>query len=45
MIADGVDLLFCNQQEAMMYTETETVEAALAENSNTEPACGDYAFR
>lgn len=30
MIADGVDLLFCNQQEAMMYTETETVEAALA---------------
>ncbi|WP_432209082.1 adenosine kinase [Acinetobacter variabilis] len=30
MIADGVDLLFCNQQEALMYTETDTIEAALA---------------
>ena len=29
MIADGVDLLFCNEQEALMYTETETIEAAL----------------
>ncbi|MCU4323517.1 MULTISPECIES: adenosine kinase [Acinetobacter] len=29
MIADGVDLLFCNEQEALMYTETETLEAAL----------------
>jgi sugar/nucleoside kinase (ribokinase family) len=29
MIADGVDLLFCNQQEALMYTETNTLDAAL----------------
>lgn len=29
MIADGIDLLFCNEQEALMYTETETLEAAL----------------
>ena len=28
MIADGVDLLFCNEQEALMYTATETLEAA-----------------
>ncbi len=30
LIADGVDLIFCNEQEAMMYTETDSVEAALA---------------
>lgn len=30
LLDDGVDLLFCNQQEAMMYTETTTVENALA---------------
>ncbi|MGH1400262.1 adenosine kinase [Acinetobacter sp. PK01] len=30
LLDDGVDLLFCNQQEAMMYTETTTVEDALA---------------
>ena len=30
LIADGVDLLFCNEQEALMYTHTDTVEAALA---------------
>lgn len=29
LVDDGVDLLFCNQQEAMMYTGTETAEAAL----------------
>ncbi|WP_411688688.1 adenosine kinase [Acinetobacter indicus] len=29
LLDDGVDLLFCNQQEAMMYTGTETAEAAL----------------
>lgn len=31
LIADGVDLLFCNEQEALMYTQTETIEAALAQ--------------
>ena len=30
LLDDGVDLLFCNQHEAMMYTETTTVEDALA---------------
>ncbi|WP_445116011.1 adenosine kinase [Acinetobacter sp. WZC-1] len=30
LIADGVDLIFCNQQEAMMYTETTSVDDALA---------------
>ncbi|MFW1857174.1 adenosine kinase [Acinetobacter defluvii] len=30
LIDDGVDLIFCNQQEAMMYTETGSVDAALA---------------
>ena len=30
LLDDGVDLLFCNQQEALMYTNTETVDAALA---------------
>ncbi len=29
LLDDGVDLIFCNQQEAMMYTETDSVEAAL----------------
>lgn len=29
MIAEGVDLLFCNEQEALMYTHTETIDAAL----------------
>lgn len=29
MIADGVDLLFCNEQEALMYTGTDNLEAAL----------------
>ena len=31
LLDDGVDLIFCNQQEAMMYTETDSVEAALAQ--------------
>lgn len=31
LLDDGVDLIFCNQQEAMMYTGTETAEAALEE--------------
>ncbi|MBI0393855.1 adenosine kinase [Acinetobacter bereziniae] len=30
LLDDGVDLIFCNEQEAMLYTETDTVEAALA---------------
>jgi len=30
LLDDGVDLLFCNEHEAMMYTETDTIEAALA---------------
>src|SRR5690606_24418538 len=29
MIAEGVDLLLCNQQEALMYTETDNIDAAL----------------
>ncbi|WP_347454001.1 adenosine kinase [Acinetobacter thermotolerans] len=29
MIADGVDLLFCNEQEALMYTGTDNLDAAL----------------
>src|SRR5690606_35891418 len=29
MIGDGVDLLLCNQDEAMMYTETSSVDAAM----------------
>lgn len=31
MIDDGVDLIFCNQQEAMMYTNSENLEQALAQ--------------
>ncbi|AXY59963.1 adenosine kinase [Acinetobacter sp. WCHAc010052] len=30
LLDDGVDLLFCNQQEALMYTETDNIEQALA---------------
>lgn len=30
LVNDGVDLLFCNEQEALMYTHTNTVDAALA---------------
>ncbi|MQW91631.1 adenosine kinase [Acinetobacter wanghuae] len=30
MIAEGVDLLFCNEQEALMYTQTDHIDAALA---------------
>ena len=30
LLDDGVDLIFCNQQEAMMYTETDSTEAAFA---------------
>lgn len=30
LLAKGVDILFCNQQEALMYTQTETLEAAIA---------------
>jgi fructokinase len=29
MLGDGVDLLFCNEQEAMLFTETDNVEAAI----------------
>ena len=28
VLGDGVDLLFCNEQEAMLLTETDTLEAA-----------------
>ncbi|MCD6056326.1 MAG: kdgK [Gammaproteobacteria bacterium] len=28
MIGDGVDLLFCNEQEALLFTQTDTIEAA-----------------
>ncbi|WOE32122.1 MULTISPECIES: adenosine kinase [unclassified Acinetobacter] len=31
LIDDGVDLIFCNQQEALMYTETQDLEAALTQ--------------
>ena len=30
LVDDGVDLLFCNQQEALMYTETDNLDDALA---------------
>ena len=30
LIGDGVDLIFCNEHEAMFYTQTDSVEAALA---------------
>ena len=30
LIAEGVDLLFCNEQEALLYSQTETLEAAIA---------------
>ncbi|RKG32721.1 adenosine kinase [Acinetobacter guerrae] len=30
LIDDGVDLLFCNEQEALMYTETHTLDDAFA---------------
>lgn len=30
MIAEGVDLLFCNEEEALMYTQTDHIDAALA---------------
>ncbi|WP_041523662.1 adenosine kinase [Gilvimarinus agarilyticus] len=30
MIGDGVDLLFCNRDEALGYTGTDTIEAAIA---------------
>nr|WP_174505784.1 adenosine kinase [Acinetobacter sp. Marseille-Q1620] len=30
LIGDGVDLIFCNEDEAQMYTETDSVEAAFA---------------
>lgn len=29
MLGDGVDLLFCNEQEALMYTQESTIDAAL----------------
>ncbi|HBS25776.1 MAG TPA: adenosine kinase [Gammaproteobacteria bacterium] len=29
MVGDGVDLLFCNEDEAMAYTKKDTVEAAI----------------
>ena len=29
LLDDGVDLLFCNEQEALMYTQTTSIDAAL----------------
>ena len=29
LMDDGVDLLFCNEQEALMFTNTETLDAAI----------------
>lgn len=29
LLDDGVDLIFCNEQEAIMYTETNSIDAAL----------------
>ena len=34
LLDDGVDLLFCNEQEALMYTQTETIESALVQLQN-----------
>lgn len=31
LLGDGVDLLFCNEQEAMMYTQTDHLAAALTQ--------------
>jgi len=31
LMDDGVDLLFCNEQEALMYTNTSTIEDALTQ--------------
>ena len=30
LLNDGVDLIFCNEKEALMYTETDNIDAALA---------------
>ena len=35
MVGDGVDLLFCNEQEAMIWTGEESIESALTALSNT----------
>ena len=35
MVGDGVDLLFCNEQEAMTWTGEESIESALTAISNT----------
>ncbi len=35
MVGDGVDLLFCNEQEAMAWTGEEPIESALTALSNT----------
>ena len=35
MVGDGVDLLFCNEQEAMTWTGEESIESALTALSNT----------
>lgn len=31
LLDDGVDLLLCNEQEALMYTQTDSIDAALAQ--------------
>jgi sugar/nucleoside kinase (ribokinase family) len=35
MVGDGVDLLFCNEQEAMTWTGEDSIEGALTALSNT----------
>ena len=35
MVGDGVDLLFCNEQEAMTWSGEESIESALTALSNT----------
>ena len=35
MVGNGVDLLFCNEQEAMIWTGEESIESALTALSNT----------
>ena len=35
MVGDGVDLLFCNEQEAMTWTGEQSIESALTALSNT----------
>ena len=48
LMDDGVDLLFCNEQEALMYTNTTTVEDALTQlrfkNHTVVLKCQSFTF-